>query len=127
MYNSDNPALLPKVRSRPLLDAIRFMPCELRIASLVPGHRCADQSTVVGCHLPTIGKGMSTKVSDLFVAAGCQHCHDIIDGRDQKSARYIAEHYPTAMMERMMKGNHATISRWVAMGLLTVEGMEIVK
>ena len=122
---TDNPNMLPKVRSRTLLDACAFMPCELRIASFV-GMRCAPQDTVVGCHLPTIGKGVSTKVSDLFVAAGCQICHDILDGRQKRILETISANYPAALAEQIMRANHATISRWVGMGLITVEGGEIV-
>ncbi len=121
-----NPALLPKIRSRTLLDAIEGMPCSLRIASFYPGHRCAPPETVVGCHLPVIGKGMSSKVSDLYVAAGCQHCHDILDGRDHVKAAYIREHYPTALMDRLLQGLAETQARWVGMGLLEAKGQEII-
>lgn len=121
---TDNPNMLPKVRSRTLLDACRHMPCTLRVASFV-GQSCAPRDTVVGCHLPTIGKGVGTKVSDLFVAAGCARCHDLVDGRDKRLTETIASNYPGAFMEQMMRANHETISRWVAMGLITVEGGEI--
>lgn len=115
-----NPAMLPKVRSRKLLDAVRFMPCALRVSSFYPGHRCSGQDTVVPCHIPTIGKGMSTKVSDLFVAAGCMHCHDIIDGRDRKRADFIEKNYPAAFASRLLHGMAETQSRWVHMSLLLV-------
>ena len=118
-----NPDMLPKIRSRALLDACRHMPCTLRIASF-GGMQCSAQNTVVPCHLPTIGKGVSTKVSDLFVAAGCQTCHDLLDGRDNRGF-VIADAYPAAFAERLMRANHETISRWVAMGLITVEKGEI--
>lgn len=120
-----NPYMLPKVRSKSLLQACRHMPCTLRIASFV-GQSCAAQSTVVPCHLPTIGKGTSTKVSDLFVAAGCLHCHDIIDGRQQRILETIVSDYPAAFADRLMRGNHETIARWVGMGLITGEDWEIV-
>lgn len=115
-----NPAMLPKVRSRKLLDAVAVMPCALRVSSFYPGHRCSGQDTVVPCHIPTIGKGMSTKVSDLFVAAGCMHCHDIIDGRDRKRRDFINDRYPTAFAFRLLDGMAETQSRWVQMGLLLV-------
>jgi hypothetical protein len=118
-----NPDLLPKIRSVDLLDACRYMPCTLRIASFA-GMRCAPQDTVVPCHLPTIGKGVSTKVSDLYVAAGCALCHDLVDGRDKRGF-VIADTYPGAFAERLMRGNHETIARWVAMGLIEVKGGEI--
>lgn len=123
----ENPMMLPKIRSRALLDACRHMPCSLRVASFIPGNRCAAQDTVVPCHIPTIGKGMGTKVSDLFVAAGCLHCHDIIDGRDRAGADFIAANYPTAMMDRLLRGMCETQSRWVGMGLLVATGDEVTR
>jgi len=123
-----NPALLPKVRSPALLAAVKDMPCTLRVASFIPGQQCAHQTTVVPCHIDrSLGKGMGAKVSDLFVAAGCFHCHNIIDGRDQKGAAYIMDHYPTAFMERLLKGLCETQSRFVAMGLIEVSGGEVVR
>lgn len=119
---TDNPHLLPKVRSRTLMNAISGMPCSLRVASFVPGGKCSDPSTVVGCHISTIGKGMGTKVSDLFVAAGCFNCHNIIDGRDRAGADFIREKYPTAFVERLMRGHHETLSRLYGMGIITVAG-----
>ena len=123
-----NPALLPKVRSRVLLAACADMPCTLRIASMVPGGACSHQTTVVPCHLDgTIGKGMGTKVSDLFVAAGCFSCHAIISGVDRKAVNYLTANYPTAVMHRMLCGLCETQSRWVALGMIDVKGAEIVK
>ena len=122
-----NPHLLPKVRSTALLQAVRGMPCALRIASLYPGHTCAGVDTVVPCHLDrTIGKGMGTKVSDLFVAAGCLHCHDIIDGRDRMRRDWIMETYPAAYAERLIKGLSETQARWVGMGLIAGRDWEII-
>jgi hypothetical protein len=120
-----NPDLLPKVRSEALMDACRHMPCTLRVASFV-GQRCAPQDTVVGCHLATIGKGVSTKVSDLYVAAGCFHCHRIIDGRDKRILETIIHNYPAAFADRLMRANHETIARWVGMGLITGPDWEII-
>jgi hypothetical protein len=122
----ENPMLLPKIRSRALLDACRHMPCTLRVAGFIPGYRCAAQETVVPCHIPTIGKGMGTKVSDLFVAAGCLHCHDIIDGRDFGRYAAIIDRYPAAFADRLLRGMCETQARWVGLGLLTVEGAEMV-
>lgn len=121
-----NPHLLPKVRSRKLLDACADMPCCLRIASFYPGHTCAAQGTVVGAHVPTIGKGVSTKVSDLFVVAACLHCHDMLDGRDMRRWAHVNERYPAAVMQRILDGMAETQSRWVQMGLIQVEGGRII-
>lgn len=120
-----NPSMLPKVRSEALMQSIQHMPCCLRVSSFYPGHKCAGRDTVVGCHLPTIGKGMSSKVSDLFVAAGCFHCHDIIDGRDRKRADFIQQNYPTAYALRLLHGLAETQSRWISMGLLSTPDMVI--
>lgn len=120
-----NPHMLPKVRSTAMLDAVRDMPCSLRVASLIPGHKCAAQDTVVPCHMPTIGKGVATKVSDLFVAAGCLHCHDLIDRRD-KRVEWIVERYPTMFAMRLLDGMAETQARWVGLGLICGTDWEIV-
>lgn len=120
-----NPELLPKLRSRALLDECRHMPCTLRIAGFA-GLLCSPASTVVGCHLPTIGKGTATKVSDLYVAAGCQTCHDILDHRGMKSVREkIADQYPAAFMERLMRAHHETMAYWLAADLIQVKGARV--
>ena len=119
-----NPSLLPKIRSRPLLDACKDMPCCLRVASFIPGHKCSAVDTVVGCHVGNLGRGMGTKVSDLSVAAGCHACHDLLDGRDNR-VRWIIDQYPFAFAERLMHGVFETQARWVGMGLIEVKGMEI--
>jgi hypothetical protein len=122
-----NPALLPKVRSKAIMQAMRGYPCALRVSTLYPGHRCADRATVVGCHIPTIGKGISTKVSDLFVAAGCLHCHAIIDGVDNKRREYILQNYPAAYGARLLDGLAETQSRLVADGIIQVPSGEVTR
>lgn len=116
-----NPHMLPKMRSQPLLDAIRGMPCALRVASFIPGHQCAHISTVVPCHVAIDGRGVATKGSDLFVAAGCIHCHDLIDRRDSRWT-YLMDHYPAAVMSRVLAGMQETQARLVAAGIITVKG-----
>lgn len=119
-----NPDMLPKVRSRELMASFDGMPCALRLG-LFAGIPCAPIDTVVGCHLPTIGKGTSTKVSDLYAAAGCMVCHDLLDGRDPRGA-IIEQQYPAAWAERLLRGHHETLARWVAMGLITGPDWRIV-
>lgn len=117
-YHSHIPmTLLPKVRSRKLMDACQHMPCTLRVASFIPGHGCSGEDTVVGCHVGDIGRGVATKVSDLHVAAGCHACHALIDRRD-KRVDWIVDQYPAAFAQRLMLGVFETQSRWVQMGLL---------
>lgn len=116
-----NPELLPKVHSRVLLDAIAGMPCTLRISSFVPGHSCAPKDTVVPCHMPTIGKGMGTKVSDLFVAAGCFNCHNLIDGRDKRWHDIMRDH-PVAVYQRILRGFSETLAMLVDAGIIRIKG-----
>lgn len=120
------PNMLPKLDSPWLLSKFAGMPCTLRIAGFFPGHRCADPATVVPCHLPTIGKGMSTKVSDLFCAAGCLHCHDLLDGRDRR-IDYINSHYPSAFGLRLMDALAETQSMLLGAGYIAVPQGRIVE
>lgn len=118
-----NPDLLPKVRSRKLLDAVRGMPCTLRIAGFA-GKSCSAIETVVPCHVPTIGKGMGTKVSDLFVAAGCFTCHDLLDRRDIKGHEAM-QRYPAAVLERILRGMCETQAMLIEKGIITVLNDEV--
>lgn len=122
-----NPSLLPKVRSRSLLDTVRDMPCTLRIAGFVPGGACSPQSTVVPCHVKSAGKSMASKSSDLHVVAACHACHEIMDWRDKKGADYIADRYAAALAWQVVNAIYETQHRWVAMGMIDVKGAEIVK
>lgn len=117
-----NPDMLPKVRSRVLRNSVQNMPCELRISSFF-GMQCAPASTVVPCHAPTIGKGVGTKVSDLYAIAGCSVCHDLLDMRDKRGVS-LAE-IPEFWLQ-VMRASHATQARWVGAGLITVKGGKIV-
>lgn len=119
-----NPALLAKVRSDGLMSSINGMPCALRIASFA-GMPCAHQSTVVGCHLPGIGKSMGSKVSDIHVAAGCHTCHDMLDGRNPRG-NFIRENYPAAYGERLLLALAETQARWIEMGAIIVPDGRIV-
>lgn len=108
-----NPHSLPKARSGAIMRAMADMPCTLRLAGFL-GRPCAPQETVVGCHLPLFGKGMGTKVSDLYVAAGCHACHDLVDRRvgDAQDVRML---YPTAFWEQIARAHAETLTRlWMA-------------
>lgn len=111
-----NPHCLPKIRSESLMRTVGTFPCTLRIASFIPGRTCSHQSTVVGCHLPTIGKGVATKVTDLAVVAGCQACHDLLDGRDRAGADYLTEKYAAAVQARITDALVETHARLIAAG-----------
>ncbi len=120
-----NPHLLPKVRSPQILSAVQGMPCEMRIASFIPGHRCAHASTVVAAHVGSVGKGMSTKVSDHAICAACLHCHDLYDRRDSRW-EYLADTHPTAVMQRVLLGTIATQARLFQLGHIIVPKGELV-
>ena len=121
-----NPHMLPKVRSPELMRLVGTMPCTLRIASFLPGGKCSPQDTVVGCHLPTIGKGIATKVTDLAVVAGCHACHDLVDGRDMSGRAYLMSHYPAAVQARMTDALVETHARLIAAGYVWGEDWEII-
>ncbi len=119
-----SPALLPKFRSPELLQAVRGMPCTLRVASFIPGHRCASPETVVPCHVGRMGKGLGTKVSDLFVAAGCLHCHDLVDMRDSRW-KYLADHHGAQVEQRILAGLMETQTMLVMRGVIVLPGVTI--
>lgn len=61
-------------RNRKLLNAVRELPCQLRL----PG--CAGSPTCA-CHSNQLidGKGRGIKASDARIAAGCHVCHRWLD------------------------------------------------
>lgn len=120
-----NPTILPKVRSTALMAAMRDYPCTVRIASLIPGHHCAAQETVVGHHLGTAGKGMSTKSSDLAVVAVCAHCHALLERVDARG-RALLEREPVAVIDRCLRGLIETHAMLARDGIITVRGGRLV-
>lgn len=119
------PHLLPKIRSAKIMGAMRGYPCTVRVASMIPGHTCAPQSTVVGCHLPVIGKGIGTKVTDLAVVAGCHHCHMLLDGVDERVSALIAQ-YPAAYHMRLLNALVETQAMLARDGILSAVDGEII-
>lgn len=65
------------MKSDKIRQSARGEDCSLRLSG------CRnDNETVVGCHIPGTGeKGVGLKAPDIFIVYGCNHCHDIIDGR----------------------------------------------
>jgi hypothetical protein len=118
-YADYRPHLLTKVRSKKLMRAMKHYPCTLRIASFVPGESCAPRATNVGVHLPVIGKGTSTKVTDLAVACGCHLCHALQEGVDPRGAQ-IAALYPAAYHMRLLNGLVETHALLVQDGIIVV-------
>lgn len=119
------PHLLPVVRSKEITNAANGAPCTLRVSSFYPGHRCADPSTVVACHISSVGRGMSTKDTDLGVAFGCAHCHAIVDRIDRQRANYIAEKWPSAFIWRVHEAVMETQAILIDQGVIIVPGAEI--
>jgi hypothetical protein len=119
--------VLPKVRSRKLLDACRHMPCTLRLASF-GGMQCAPQDTVVPCHIDGVGgKGTGTKVSDLYVAAGCFVCHNLLDPARDPRGMKLAQMYPAAWAHQIHRAHCETMAYWIQDGLIQIEGMEVIR
>jgi len=120
-----------KVRSKALMDAHRHYPCTIRIAGLIPGFRCASSETVVGVHperLGTggvIGKGTSTKASDLYAMAGCFHCHNLISGVDPR-IEWIMKNHQLILLQRMNSALHETLALHIDLGVVIVPDAELI-
>jgi hypothetical protein len=72
--------------------------CEIR----VPGYCAPGNETVVGCHIRLIGiSGYGLKAPDIFIAFGCQQCHDVCDGR--MPSEYSYEQRRLMLLEGMVR------------------------
>jgi hypothetical protein len=71
-----NGELMSKIRK-----SARDKDCTIRI----PGICNFNSESVVHCHINTNYKGIGLKSPDLFGFRGCSSCHDVIDGRNQRS------------------------------------------
>lgn len=60
-------------RSKKLLKSVKDFDCQVcgKYGQTVPAH----------ANWQEYGKGFGLKAHDCYVAATCQHCHDMIDGR----------------------------------------------
>jgi transcription elongation factor Elf1 len=60
-------------RSKKLLASVKDFDCQVcgKYGQTVPAH----------ANWQEYGKGMGLKAHDMYVAAVCTHCHDMIDGR----------------------------------------------
>lgn len=104
--------LLPKVRSELITDSANGEECAFRFPMI-----CSfDPATTVWCHLPGIGKGISTKVSDLHGAYGCSLCHDLVDGR-MKQPNHLGD---AAILEIMLRALAESQARLLESGLIVV-------
>jgi len=124
-----NPHMLPKVRSDLIMASASGEHCCLRIASFIPGLTCSGRATTVGAHLPVFGKGVNTKVTDMAVCFACATCHDILDCLSSDGRRrndYLAQHYPTAIMERLLFGLVETHARLIMGGVIVIPDAEFI-
>ena len=96
----------------------------MRIAGLVPGHRCASRETVVGAHTGNLGKGMSTKVSDIAVVAACMNCHALLDMADSRWF-WLMDHRCFETMKRIITARDETLAMLVDQEIITVKGATI--
>jgi hypothetical protein len=105
------------VRSPKYLAGSRGAPCALQL----PG--CTgDAETTVPCHIRDRHTGRSVKASDLSVADGCHHCHEIFDFRAKlPSGEFLTEpewhYYALRALQR-------TLERRADIGLLIVAGFD---
>jgi hypothetical protein len=64
---------------------------------------------------------MSTKVTDMAAASGCQICHDILDGRDTEAWEWLRKNAEAAMLGRMLDGLTETHSLLLTDGIITIK------
>lgn len=119
----DAPHMLPKIRSEALLQAVREMPCTLKLAGM-GGMVCGGR--IDPCHLPVFGKGTGTKVSDLYVVAGCRNCHDLLDGRNPAGIK-ISQLYPGAWGHQLLRALCHTQALLIRRGVIQVTDMEVIE
>lgn len=123
--NYNNPHTFLKVRSKAIMRAARDVPCQLRIASFIPGYNCSGDDTSVMAHPPSFGKGLSSKVSDLGTIIACSHCHNLLDMVDERY-KYLIDHYPTAVQERITLGILATLQILVDKEVIVIPDAELI-
>ena len=116
--------LLPKVRSPLIMATCHQCPCSMRIGTFI-GIPCSGD--VMGVHLDgTVGKGMGTKVSELAAVAGCDTCHKLWDGRDNRR-EILMKNYAAAVMQQMLRAVVETHSRLLGAGIISVKDGEIIQ
>lgn len=91
-----------KIRSKQITQSANGESCTLR----EPG--CDWEGTVVFCHLPSQGKGVGTKSSDLFGIYACYRCHQRLDAGKVDA-------------EDMLRGFQETLLRLVDKGLIEIK------
>ena len=74
-----------KYRSKKITQSAKGECCSFRI----PGVCNHENSTVVFCHAPSVGKGMRSKSDDWWGAYGCLKCHMALDNYETFEVHYI--------------------------------------
>jgi len=126
MYDPYFPQRLPKVRSTAITSAAMGSPCTARLASFL-GLQCESRATTVNAHLPVLGKGTSTKVTDMASSFTCSLCHDILDRRRPELFDAIAERYPAGIALRMLESLVETHAILIDMGVIQVKDARIIR
>lgn len=96
-----------------ITDSARGEECTLMIAPYC-NH---NTETVVLCHLPSLGHGMSLKSPNHWAVYGCSSCHDILDQRNPQAIRSIGWEEITQCMLRAL---YRTQQRLIDKGLMKV-------
>jgi hypothetical protein len=71
-----------------------------------------------------VGKGMSTKASDIELVAACLHCHMLIDMVDPRIHDVLRDR-PVEFYRRLLSGTAETRAMLVALGILSFDESEI--
>ena len=125
---TDSPAMLPKVRSKMIMDAPKNLPemgCQLRLASFL-GLPCSGRDTLVMAHNDfSPGSGMSTKNSALEAICGCHLCHALL-GRHDARGVMIRDNHPHEFYRQIIRASASTRAWLVSEGIITVKDGELV-
>lgn len=93
-------------RSPKLLGSARGQICTLRVSAI-----CLDGESVA-CHVGLRGSAIGGKVSDIFVAYGCNNCHAVIDGQMKSDLT------PDELTIQKARANQETIQMMLDKGIL---------
>lgn len=109
-----NPQLLPKVRSDGLRELVPNQECLLKLGTFI-GRPCSGPVSEF-VHLdgiaPALGKGQSTKVSDLNGLGGCRVCHGILSRIDPAWMKLMDSH-PAAVQRHVHMSHMAQLGIWL--------------
>lgn len=116
-----NPHLLPKVRSTTLKEDTRGHECFLKLGTFI-GRPCTgpiSENVHLDGIVRSLGKGASTKVSDLNSVGACRGCHDIL-ARVDPIWSVLVDRYPVAVMQQIHFAHMIELARWLESGAIVV-------